>query len=165
MTEGVADIRRAVDQAINQCRDGDLEEGYRVLRAVAASDELPPELPGRYFSYLGLCIAGFEARYNEGVKLCQKGIEMEFFQPENYINLARTYMMLKSRRLALRAIRDGLRIDPGNRLLIELRRDLGVRKKPVVPFLHRDHGINQMLGRWRHRRRGLPPRHDEAASE
>ena len=149
-------MRRAVDQGVKLCRGGEMEDGYSKLRAVAQGEEVTIELPGTYYSYLGLCIAGFEGRYNEGVKLCKKGIEVEFFQPENYLNLARVYMMLKSRRKAIRAIRDGLRVDPRNRMLILLRRELGVRKKPVVPFLHRDNGINQLLGRWRHRLNEVP---------
>ena len=165
MSESFSEIRRVVEIGIRQCRDGQLEDGYKTLKVVAENGESTVELPGRYYSYLGLCVAGFEGRYNEGVKLCQKGVELEFFQPDNYVNLARTYMMLKSRRLALRAIRDGLRVDSRNRTLLDLKRELGVRKRPVVPFLHRDHGVNQMLGRWRHRMNETPADRSQAASE
>ncbi len=161
--ETAPDIRRAVAQGIHHCRAGELEDGFRLLQMVAAA-EAPHDLPGRYYSFLGYCIAGFEGRYNEGVKLCQKGIELEFFNPENYLNLAQIYLMLSARRKALRAIRDGLKVDPTNQQLIRLRRDLGVRKRPVVPFLHRDHGVNQVLGRWRHRMKQPPaPRESVAA--
>lgn len=164
MKESVNEIRSLAERGIGKCREGKLEEGYKLLRLVGREDA-PVELPGRYYSYLGLCLAGFEGKYNEGVRLCQKGVELEFFQVENYVNLAQTYMMLGSRKPALKAIKDGLKVDRRHPVLLRLRRELGVRKRPVVPFLERDHGVNQVLGRLRHSMRGVPQNGRRATAE
>lgn len=162
MLKTASEVREFADKGIRLCQQGQLEEGYKLLRLVARQ-ESTSELPGRYYSYLGVCLAGFEGKYNEGLKLCQKAIDVEFFQAENYANLAETYLMLGSRKPALRAIRDGLRVDRRHPKLLELRQEFGVRKRPILPFLSRDHGVNQMLGRMRHSLKSTPPRSQEAA--
>jgi hypothetical protein len=135
---------------IESCRNGDWNEGLRNLGRIAAMGEEAGTLPGIFYSYLGYGIARKERRIQEGLKLCQHSVEVEFFQAENYLNLARTYMLARNRKAAVKAIRAGLKIDRGNRALLALYRELGIRKRPVLPFLPRSNVVNQFLGRIRH---------------
>ena len=73
-----------------------------------------------------------------------------FYQPENYLNLARTQLLANDRRGAVSAIQGGLKIDPHQEDLLELQRQIGVRREPVLSFLSRDNLINRILGRLRH---------------
>jgi hypothetical protein len=79
---------------------------------------------------------------------------VELFEPENYLNLARTCLLARDRRGAVKAVRAGLKIDRGNQKLIALYKELGVRGQPVLSFLDRAHPLNVLLGRIRHALRG-----------
>ncbi len=146
----MTDLRLAAEKGIALCRAGKLEDGYRLLKFVASGSDVPKDLPGLYYSYLGYCLALFEGHYNDGIVLCQKAIDREFYQAENHHNLARTFLLLDARRKATEAIRRGLRVDPHNARLHELRRSLGTRRWPMIRFLGRDHWLNRLLGRIRY---------------
>lgn len=139
-----------LDKGIECCRKGDWETGFAHLSAVAERQTKPGELPSRYYSYLGYGMALREKRFGEGIKLCRYAIKQEFYQPENYVNLARTYLLAKRRGDAFKAIRRGLKVDPDFPELQALHQKLGTRKKPVLPFFSRRNFFNQILGRVRH---------------
>ncbi|HEV8579397.1 MAG TPA: hypothetical protein VGX68_09975 [Thermoanaerobaculia bacterium] len=147
----VTDMLRS---GIESCRRGDWNEGLRNLGRIAAMGEEAGTLPGIFYSYLGYGIARKEKRIQEGLKLCQHSIEVEFFQAENYLNLARTHLLAKDRKAAVKAVRAGLKIDRSNRELLALYRELGIRSRPVLPFLSRGNLLNQLLGRLRHAWKG-----------
>lgn len=142
---------------IDMCRSGDWRRGVELLRSVAATEERGGDLPGLFYSYLGYGVARFDRRYREGLRLCRHAVKKEFYHPENYLNLARTHLLTGDRRRAMRAIADGLRIDPENRDLREYEGELGVRRQPVFPFLGRDNVLNRLLGKLRHSLSGADP--------
>jgi len=135
---------------IECCRRGDWNEGLRHLRKIAEGDEIVPDLPGIFYSYLGYGIALCQKRVHEGLKLCQHSIKVEFYQAENYLNLARTCLLANDRKGAVRAVRGGLKIDSHNAALRALYHELGIRSRPVLPFLDRKNPLNQLLGQLRH---------------
>jgi hypothetical protein len=139
-----------VTRGLDLCRKGLWKEGIRLLAQISESAEPGSGgLPGRLYSYLGYGIAREERRVQEGLRLCQHAIKIEFYQSENYLNLAKTLLLADRKGAAVRAVRDGLAIDQKNRELLTLRRDLGVRKSPVLPFLSRSNPFNVLLGRLR----------------
>lgn len=145
-----------LEKGIEACRRGDWETGLRLLGQVANQGG---QQPGLFYSYLGYGIAKYQNRVEEGLKLCQHSIKVEFYQPENYVNLARAYLLRPDRPGAIRTIRAGLKVDPQNDELLVLHKELGIRKLPVLPFLSRDHVLNRLLGNLRHALRGggTPP--------
>ncbi|MEE8137960.1 MAG: hypothetical protein V3T81_03680, partial [Thermoanaerobaculia bacterium] len=74
----------------------------------------------------------------------------EFYQPDNYANLARTYQLAGRRLGALRALRRGLSVAPQDRSLHLIRRQMGIRRGSLIPLVPRSHPINRFLGRLRH---------------
>ncbi len=149
----VADILRS---GIECCRRGDWNAGLRFLGQVAEKEETSGGLPGLFYSYLGYGIALRDRRIRDGLKLCRHSIEVEFYQAENYFNLARTCLLANDRKRAVQAVRGGLKIDRNNPHLVALYKELGIRSHPVLRFLDRAHPINQLLGRLRHAIRGGP---------
>jgi uncharacterized protein HemY len=141
---------------IECCRRGDWNEGLRHLGQIAERREEGSGLPGLFYSYLGYGIALREQRVSEGLTLCRHSIKVEFYQVENYLNLARTCVLARDPKGAVRAVRDGLKIDPHHPELLVLYQDLGIRSLPVLPFLDRGNFLNQLLGRIRHAWRGSP---------
>jgi hypothetical protein len=135
---------------IDYCRRGDWTNGLRHLGQIAELGEAAGDLPGIFYSYLGYGIALKERRIRDGLKLCQHSIQVEFYQAENYLNLARTYLLAGDRKGAVKAVRGGLQMDRGNAGLLALYRELGMRQRPVLSFLSRSNPLNQLLGRLRH---------------
>lgn len=144
------EISDTLGRALDFCRAGEWDRGLPILGYLAQSADRST-LPGLFYSYLGYGIARCERRVEEGIKLCQHAIKIEFYQPENYLNLARTELLENNRRAAVRALSKGLKIDPHHLELLVLQRDIGLRRRPVLTFVSRDNLLNRLLGRLRHR--------------
>jgi hypothetical protein len=145
-----AELLAKLREGIDCCRRGNWNEGLRYLGQVAERGDTGTGLPGLFYSYLGYGIALREQRVREGLKLCRHSIKVEFYEADNYLNLARTCLLARDRSGAVRAVRDGLRIDPHHSGLLALHKELGVRGQPILPFLGRSHLLNRILGRIRH---------------
>ena len=83
---------------------------------------------------------------------------MEHYQPECYVFLARTHLMMEDRRSAFQVVELGLEIDAANEDLLRIRDGLGKRRPPVLRLLPRRHFANRWLGRFRHWLLGPPSR-------
>ena len=140
----------AMRDAIDRCRRGGWREGLPALAHIAEQETRPGALPALVYSYLGYGIALRQQRFSDGLKLCQHAVKMEFYQAENYLNLARTQVLAGHRRGAVRAVTDGLKVEPDNPQLLEVQHELGLRRRPVLSFLSRSNPINSLLGRIRH---------------
>ena len=128
------------------------------MRKAARKKGANTALPSLYYSYLGRALAVRERRVKEGLRLCRHAVKMEFFQLDNYVNLARTCLLMDRRREAYDAVKEGLAIDAGHPELLLLRSELGARRPPVVGFLSRRNPVNRLLGRLRHSPSGPRPR-------
>jgi len=103
----------------------------------------------RYRSFLGLGLALVERRFDRALELCRSAAKEEFFNPELYHNLARVHLAFGFKGEAIRYLRRGLMIDPGNAAMGDDLECLGVRRRPVLGFLPRRHALNRLLGRAR----------------
>ena len=145
-TEALEIVKRGVEA----CRKGDWDTGLPALSALAKDEAFAEELPGFFYSYYGYGIARFEGRKREGLALCRHATQLEFYRGENYWNLARAYLLSDNRAAAVRAVKQGLSVDPKDKRLRRLYRELGIRRTPILPFLPREHRVNILLGRLRH---------------
>ena len=143
-------LKQLADRGVNYCRQGDWDTGMACLARVAEVDNGGLELPSLFYSYLGFGIAYRERRIREGLDLCRHACRISFYEPENFINLARTALIAGYRREAYRAIKRGYALDPSSVPLQKLHRKLGVRRRPVLAFLGRENLVNRLLGRMRH---------------
>ena len=140
-----------IDSGIEHCRAGRWDKGVEYLRYVAAREPRGLSEAGLFLSYLGCAVARTGARTSEGLALCEQAVQVEFYQPENYVNLARTHLLAGRRLSALRAVEQGLRVDPEDQRLHELLHRIQLRRTPVLPFLARSNPINKYVGMIRHR--------------
>lgn len=136
-------------RGIERCRRGDWQLGIDDLMLVVGQKQRAT-LPSLLYSYLGLGIAQHRSEIKEGLKLCKHAVKLEFFQPDNYYNLARVQLIAQQRSEAVAAVRRGLDIDPDHAGLQRLQGQLGIRRRQLLPFLSRQHFLNQLLGRMRH---------------
>lgn len=129
-----------------------LAEAYRHL-----SREKDAKLPAALLSYYGLCLALHRGKIKEGAEFCQLAVEREFYNADHYLNLAQVWQAGRSRRKAVEAIERGLGKDPRHAGLHKLKVSIGLRRRPVLPFLHRDNPLNIRLGKIRHQLKGQKP--------
>jgi hypothetical protein len=141
--------KEALERGIEYCRQGQWEQGLSRLGRLAEKKQTV-EMPGLFYSYLGYGIALCQKRFREGLRLCEHSVKVEFFEPENYFNLARTYLLVNNRRGAHKAVVGGLSVDPSHRGLRKLRKSLGRRRPPVIRALSRSHPVNRFLGSLRY---------------
>jgi tetratricopeptide (TPR) repeat protein len=101
-------------------------------------------------SFFGLCLALVQKKFKPAIELCNRAIELQFYNSDHHANLTRVYVAAGNRKKALETVEAGLKIHPEDEHLLEVRKSLGVRARPAVPFLDRSHPINVTLGQSRH---------------
>jgi Flp pilus assembly protein TadD len=103
-----------------------------------------------YLSYKGHCVA-VSGKMEEGEVLCRKAIQMSPNSPMLLVNLGRVLREQGKRQEARRAFLRAYEMDNTNAAAALELSALGVRRTPVLRFLHRDHPLNIWLGEVRHR--------------
>lgn len=99
-----------------------------------------------YLGFYGLCLIRLGNR-DEGFNKCLIAAEAELKNPEVFAILARAAITMSRRRVAIKAISQGLTIEPNYAKLRNLRNELGIRREPLVSFLPRNNALNIMLGK------------------
>lgn len=150
MTTGSFEAKELAEEGIELCKKGDWDLGIQLLGRIIEEQGISKDMPGAAYSYLGFGVAKRQRRIRDGLKLCEHAVKVQFYQPDNHWNLARVRMMANDRRGAVRSIARGLKLDPNHRGLRGLREEIGVRGRPVLPFLSRGNFLNRWLGRIRH---------------
>ncbi len=151
---------------LQEWRSGDLEDLITMGIAAAKADEYERgliflaeayrhlsrdqhRLSGPLLSFYGLCLALHRGRIKEAAEFCGLGVEKDRYNPDLHHNMARVWLAGRSRRKAVESLERGLAIDSRHPGLVRLRVEMGSRKTPVIPFLHRDNPLNVSLGRMR----------------
>jgi Tfp pilus assembly protein PilF len=101
------------------------------------------------FSYYGVCVAMVKRKYAEAIKYCNVSVKANFLEPEHRINLALVYLEREDRKNAVQNLEAGLRLQPSNKRIHRIFRDIGQRKAVMFTFLSRDNPINQWIGKLR----------------
>ena len=103
----------------------------------------------RYLSHYGLCLGLTNGDLHEAVKVCRTAARKEGYRPEVCWNLGRVLLLANRRREAYRAFTWGLRMQPDHPGIRQEMQRMGMRKRPILPFLHRGNALNVFLGRLR----------------
>ncbi len=101
----------------------------------------------RHRSYHGLALGLAKKQLDSALELCRSDEKEEFFNPEHYHNLARLHVAFGFKAEGIRYLRRGLMIDPGCEAIAEELRRMGIRRRPPLGFLRRQHMLNRWLGR------------------
>ena len=142
----LADPKETLVLGIRACARGEWRDGLTHLSRLEHATAHNGQLPGLFYSYLGHAVARCEGRKQDGLSMCLHAVEIEPFQPVNYLNLARSHLLARNREEAIGALRRGLALDPDHRGLLSLRRRLGVRRRRPIRFLVRSSWLNRFLG-------------------
>lgn len=139
---------RTFARGLAALRNGDALEA---LAYFEASLKLEAESPNparrvRYASYFGYCVASALGKKRDGLRICRKAAASEFFTPDVFLNLAKVHLLMGDRKEAWSTLMKGLRLDPDHAGLIAEVRQMGIRRKPIIPFLERSHPLNKLAG-------------------
>jgi hypothetical protein len=85
------------------------------------------------------------------LRLCRQAAAFEARQASVFYSLAQAERHCQHRRQAYQALQRGLQIEPQHRGLLRLRQRMGVRRKPALGFLGREHSLNRWLGKLSYR--------------
>lgn len=138
------DIRLHSEKALAFIREQNtLDALFHLDRIMGSVDT--PEIMSAY----ALCIALERGKVKEGIDLCIQAIKKD---PENtfhYLNLGKIYLKANKKAVAIDIFRKGMKYSPeseSSRAITVILNELGLRKKPLFPFLARDHVLNKYLG-------------------
>lgn len=147
-------IRKRIDEAVELTKAEEYLRALTIFLDVYGGENPPsPMLSSKTatgLSYFGLCLVLVQKKIKPAIDLCKCAIELEFFNVDHYANLARVYTAAGNRKKALETVQQGLKSVPEDETLVNVRRELGVRSRPPVPFLDRSNPINVTLGQARH---------------
>lgn len=107
----------------------------------------PPQ--ARYLSQYGLCLGTVVRRRYKGVQFCREAVGLERYNPDMYCNLGRVLLAAGRRKDAHDAFLRGLRIQTDHQQIIRALKEMGIRRRPPLPFLSRSNPLNVYLGRIR----------------
>ncbi len=110
-------------------------------------------VPASGLASYALCISHLKEQ-RRGLQLGKQAQHADPRNPHIYWCLAQIHLLSKSRKDALEVVERGLRAAPDSFLLLRLRKKLGMRQPPPLPFLDRRHALNVRLGRIIHRLKG-----------
>ena len=135
-----------MESGIDHCRAGRWDKGIEYLIYVASREPRGLHEAGLFLSYLGCAVARTRGRADEGLALCEQAVKVEFYQPENWANLAEVLIFCGRRAEAINAVQQGMDIDSHYARLRTIHRRLGERRAPVLGFLPRSNPVNHVLG-------------------
>ena len=142
-----------IDEAVALARDGDFLGALTMFLEVYGTQDSPPIKTPKSasgLSWFALALALMRKEYRPAIDLCRRAIDLEFYNGDHYANLARVYQIAGNRKKAVEIADQGLKLAPKHPYLIQVRKTLGVRARPAVPFLDRSNPINVSLGQARH---------------
>jgi predicted Zn-dependent protease len=135
-------VREIFSQGLDYLRRNRIPEAANAFRRAFKMDSENP----RHLSYYGLILALGDENLQDAINFCRGAIVRAAYEPEFYVNLSKVYVKAGQRKKALEALVEGMNFDRSNTLLrMEMKR-LGVRRKPAISFLSRDHILNRSLG-------------------
>jgi tetratricopeptide (TPR) repeat protein len=102
-------------------------------------------------SYYGLCLARLETNYAEALKLCKRAAHLDPYDPTLLVNLGKVYRLIGDRGAAYRSLRAAWSLDRRHHPTMQELARMGMRRRPVIPWLSRDNALNVLLGKLRAR--------------
>jgi predicted Zn-dependent protease len=100
-------------------------------------------------SFYALSVALVNKKYKDAIELGRKAVKAQPFNAHHHINLAKIYVAAGNRKKAVEVLQKGLATLPESKSILAYWKTIGIRSRPVIPFLSRDNPLNVMLGQKR----------------
>lgn len=138
--------KELIEKGISLARGGYFKEAIKIFEEGICFTQDPKAM-----SYYALCVAEIEGDYNKAISLCLVAAGREFYNPDIYLNIGRIFILKGQKAFAVKSFIKGLKISRTHQGLINAIKKLGVRRKPILPFLPRHNFINRFLGKFVYR--------------
>lgn len=127
-------------------QEGRMDEAHRCFeKALEKAHKEYHEVPVKLVSLYGLTLVLALNRRREGLELCKYAVTV-LPKAEYYWHLGRAFIACRHKPKAIRALKQGLKMDRWHvGIRIELKR-LGRRRRPPLILLSRQHFLNRYLG-------------------
>ena len=122
-----------------------LVNDHTYLARVCFENALNEERTPVHCAYFALALAKSRGDFERAVKLADDSIAAEPENSEHYLIKGKILVLAGRRQEALDILRSGAQIDRNPEILHELE-SLGMRGKPVLTGLPRNHPLNKILG-------------------
>ena len=143
--------QNSFSRGITAFNSGDKRTALAHFEAAIRLDHMqnPHDPCMKYLSYYGLLLSFASTHQREALGFCREAASREFYNPEILWNLGRVAFFQGDRRAAFKAFRRGLEIDGAHQGLRFHMRRLGIRCRPLLPFLSRTNPVNRWAGHLR----------------
>jgi len=132
-----------IQTAVRYIRTGHAYDALKILRQLQTA--YPKD--ALVYSYLGLTMVLTAADVTEGLRMCEKAATAGVQQPSLVANFVTACLETGDRERAVSALREGLGYHTDNKELNRLAWKMGVRRKPLFPFLGRSNFLNVWSGK------------------
>ena len=134
-------------QGLKLLESGDALKALDLLSRAHLLDANDPQIQSSF----ALALARARGQRDQALRLAHEALRRQFYEPRLYVNLAQIHICFGDPAAAVRALRRALAVDSSSGPARTLLRELGVRRRPVIPALGRSNPINRTLGRIRSR--------------
>ena len=121
----------------------------KALGCLQRAYELNPTDPS-IASFLGVVLVRAGIR-DRGFQLCRQALKRSPFNEHLLFNLGQAYLFAGKRLEARKTLLLGAKACTNSRRFVDVLLQMGVRRKPVISFLSRNHSINRWLGKLTYR--------------
>ncbi|HUJ28155.1 MAG TPA: hypothetical protein VLW85_19170 [Myxococcales bacterium] len=146
--------RAEIDRIIDEGRallDADAHAAHEIFQQAWRRNLNDPRVLSNY----GLTLVLVEGDRQRGIRFCEEALRRGLQTTETLVNLARALVVTRNKEQAVRALRKAMELAPDDpRVGLEFAA-LGLRRRPVIPWLPRGFFLNKWLGKltWRWSRR------------
>lgn len=137
---GLKKAGQEYQRALNELEAGNVLGALARLELALKLQDNP-----EWHSFLGFCIAKERGHVSRGLELCQAAIERQPEHPDHCYFLARVLLVAGRKPEAMQTLRHGMNLG-GSPQIQRLLQELGMRKPPLISWLHRDNPCNKYLG-------------------
>ena len=139
---------KSYSKGVDSVSKGDFLSGLAYFEAAIELAKKVEKIapPPKYLSFYGLCLALVSTKSQTALELCESAVAVEFYNPDLFHNLARVHLRMGRRDRAYPVLLRGLQLHPGHRGILSDLRSLGIRRRPILPFLSRGNPVNRLLG-------------------
>src|SRR5260370_33185722 len=148
-TEGTAEIDPVVEfkKGVELLRNEYPQKALVRLQRAFESDKHNPY----YISFLGLSIARAQRKWDQASDLCEIAVQLKPKEMQFHLNLGEVYASAGLREKALDKLDEAVELFGEDARLKRARGMVVNRRKPLLPFMGREHFLNRELGKLRHR--------------
>src|SRR5215469_18751164 len=147
MVQAGVDLVGEFRQGLKALKHGHPQKALVHMRTAFESEKHNPF----YISFLGLAVARAERRWDRAAELCEVAVQLRRNECQFHLNLAEVYALAGRREKAIDTIDAALASFGRDLRLVRARSRVEKRRRPVLPFLARNHFLNKTFGKVRHR--------------